>query len=139
MTDESGQEVELQSDRIEIPHESVGTIIGRGGEKVREIQDRTGCRVQVQRENEVEPGQNGRRVHFTGTREQVESAKAIIETAVATRTEPFAMTGDAPRGGGMGGSGEVTVRPPHPSRPPPHACTHSPPCLLVCVRPDGGA
>lgn len=68
---------------MKIPNDKVGTIIGRGGETIRGIQDRTGARIQVP--HDADPGTHPpvRTISITGTSEAAQYAKAEIEQIVA--------------------------------------------------------
>jgi hypothetical protein len=46
----------LLEEQIGVPNGIVGFIIGRGGESIASMQARTGCKVQIQKENEMQPG-----------------------------------------------------------------------------------
>jgi hypothetical protein len=48
----------LLEEQIGVPNGIVGFIIGRGGESIASMQARTGCKVQIQKENEMQPGTN---------------------------------------------------------------------------------
>ena len=58
-----------------VPAGDCGKIIGRGGSKIREMQDRTGCKINVCRDEE---GNGTRRVELSGTDDAVERAKDMI-------------------------------------------------------------
>ncbi|KAK5073207.1 hypothetical protein LTS08_004291 [Lithohypha guttulata] len=73
------------NDTITVPGEAVGMIIGKGGETIREMQDRTGCKINVSPPTgrDIE-----REIGLIGTRNSIEAAKrAILEKvdAVAAR------------------------------------------------------
>jgi len=71
-----GSEVE----KIAIPNNLVGLLIGRSGETVKTLQARTGCLVNIQRESEMAPSATTREVTLTGSREQVDAARREIES-----------------------------------------------------------
>lgn len=65
------------NDKIMVPGEAVGMIIGKGGETIREMQDRTGCKINVSPASgrDIE-----REIGLIGTRNAIEAAKrAILE------------------------------------------------------------
>ncbi|KAK5072355.1 hypothetical protein LTR70_010468 [Exophiala xenobiotica] len=65
------------NDTIMVPGEAVGMIIGKGGETIREMQDRTGCKINVSPASgrDIE-----REIGLIGTRNAIEAAKrAILE------------------------------------------------------------
>ena len=68
---------------IEIPNEKVGLLIGRGGSNIRELELRTGCRVQivhtVTRAGRFEP----RPIEITGTSPQFEAIRKLIADKLA--------------------------------------------------------
>jgi len=66
------------SEEMYVPSALVGVIIGRGGEKIRELQILSGASIQMQREIEMEPGQEGRRLTIRGQKEKIEKAKELI-------------------------------------------------------------
>lgn len=65
------------NDAIHVPGEAVGMIIGKGGETIREMQDRTGCKINVSPASgrDIE-----REIGLIGTRNAIDAAKrAILE------------------------------------------------------------
>jgi len=71
---ESGTEI------LEIPDSSVGLVIGRGGEQIAQIQLQSGCKVQMA---QAGTPQGTRHVTLTGTGQQMEQAKAMINDVVS--------------------------------------------------------
>lgn len=67
-------------DAIFVPNEAVGMIIGKGGETIREMQNTTGCKINVSQQ--PQPGQSEREIELVGTREAINQAKAAIEDKV---------------------------------------------------------
>ncbi|KAG9249030.1 hypothetical protein BJ878DRAFT_199912 [Calycina marina] len=62
--------------QIMVPHATVGLIIGRGGETIRDLQERSGCHVNIVGEQK---NVNGLRpVNLIGTREAAARAKDLI-------------------------------------------------------------
>lgn len=70
-----GNEVE----KLPIPNNLVGLLIGRSGETVRALQSRSGCLINIQRESDMDPSSPTREVTLTGSREQVDMARREIE------------------------------------------------------------
>eukprot|EP00127_Corallochytrium_limacisporum_P002246 Clim_evm34s109 gene=Clim_evmTU34s109 len=106
------------SETIEVPMRLVGLIIGRGGEKIREIQDRSRCNIQVQQTG-LPPGATTKPVIITGkSHDDVSRAKQIIDEAIDEDTGPRGMNrvGSRSTAGSveMGGYGEVTYEMPIP-------------------------
>ncbi|KAF9159896.1 hypothetical protein BGX21_002855 [Mortierella sp. AD011] len=81
---------------IQIPSTKVGLVIGRGGETIRDLQDRSGARIAVTPPHDH--SSPSRTVSITGDDGAIERAKAFIEEIVNDM---------APRGnyGGSGGGG----------------------------------
>jgi predicted PilT family ATPase len=67
---------------ISIPAFRVGLVIGRGGETIRDLQDRSGARIAISPDNM--PGSTEREVTITGSDAAVQQAKALIEEVVAS-------------------------------------------------------
>ncbi|PAA69796.1 hypothetical protein BOX15_Mlig004678g1 [Macrostomum lignano] len=79
-----------------IPDRLVGLMIGKGGESINRLQDESGARIQISTDNSGPQ----RQVTITGTQEQVERARQLMDTIVA----------NAERSGGEGGSGGTSSR-----------------------------
>lgn len=71
------------NDTIMVPGEAVGMIIGKGGETIREMQDRTGCKINVSPASgrDIE-----REIGLIGTRNAIEAAKRAILDKVDAAT-----------------------------------------------------
>ncbi|PGG99150.1 far upstream element-binding protein [Blastomyces parvus] len=96
--------------RIMVPDRTVGLIIGRGGETIRDLQERSGCHVNIVNENKSINGL--RPVNLIGSPEATERAKNLIleivesdtrQLANPTQREPRPPFGGDPSGGGPGG------------------------------------
>ncbi|PNS20989.1 Far upstream element-binding protein 1 [Sphaceloma murrayae] len=97
--------------QILVPDKTVGLIIGRGGETIRDLQDRSGCHVNIVGENK---SINGRRpVNLIGTNQAADKAEAliweIVDSDERTQSEragrPAAPPSRDPFMGGGGASG----------------------------------
>eukprot|EP00745_Piridium_sociabile_P014797 TRINITY_DN21806_c1_g1_i1.p1 TRINITY_DN21806_c1_g1~~TRINITY_DN21806_c1_g1_i1.p1 ORF type:complete len:228 (+),score=44.67 TRINITY_DN21806_c1_g1_i1:75-686(+) len=77
-----------------------GKIIGRGGSKIRELQDQTGCKIMVSRDDE---GNGQRRVELSGPDDAIDLAVEIINQILES--------GDRSSSGGGGGGGGGDRRP----------------------------
>ncbi|PWW73802.1 hypothetical protein C7212DRAFT_220849, partial [Tuber magnatum] len=103
--------------QILVPDRTVGLIIGRGGETIRDIQDKSGCHVNIVGEAKSQNGQ--RPVNLIGSPQAAEDAKRlimeIVESDNAGTGPPPGMSrpdrGGAPGGGG-GGRLTETIRVP---------------------------
>jgi len=72
------------SRQILVPDKTVGLIIGRGGETIRDLQDRSGCHVNIVGENKSVDGR--RPVNLIGTQEAADAAEALIWEIVESDT-----------------------------------------------------
>ncbi|KAI9824554.1 MAG: hypothetical protein M1832_001643 [Thelocarpon impressellum] len=75
------------NDSIRVPSEAVGMIIGKGGETIKDMQNTTGCKINVSQQSG--PGETDREIGLVGSRDAIEQAKRAIEEKV-----------DVVRGGG---------------------------------------
>lgn len=88
---------EVIEEMIGIPNAFVGFIIGKGGESITSMQRKTGCRVQIQKEHEMEPGSTQRIITLVAsTPEAISMCRSIIEDMVQER----AKLNEQSRGGG---------------------------------------
>lgn len=67
-------------DAVYVPNEAVGMIIGKGGETIREMQNSTGCKINVSQQ--PRPGEADREIELVGTRDAINRAKRAIEDKV---------------------------------------------------------
>lgn len=96
---------EVIEEKIGIPNGFVGFIIGKGGESITSMQRKSGCRVQIQKEHEMEPGSTQRIITLTGsTQESISMCRGIIEDMVQERARLNQEQGGG-RGGGFSSSG----------------------------------
>eukprot|EP00033_Pygsuia_biforma_P000308 GCRY01000376.1.p1 GENE.GCRY01000376.1~~GCRY01000376.1.p1 ORF type:complete len:533 (-),score=114.54 GCRY01000376.1:961-2559(-) len=75
MTNPSNNTLEIM-----IPNSTVGLVIGRGGETIKDIMNRSGCKVQV--DQHPPPEATERRVELTGHPGNVEIAKRLVMAKV---------------------------------------------------------
>ncbi|XP_022865388.1 far upstream element-binding protein 1 isoform X2 [Olea europaea var. sylvestris] len=86
---------------MKIPNNKVGLVIGKGGEAIKDMQARSGARIQVIPLH-LPPGDTSkeRTVQIDGTREQIEAAKLLVnEVTSENRSRNPAMTGGYPQQG----------------------------------------
>ena len=77
---------EVVEEKIGVPNGVVGFIIGKGGESITSMQRKSGCRVQIQKEHEMESGTTQRIITLIGaTQESVSMCRGIIEDMVKER------------------------------------------------------
>eukprot|EP00252_Welwitschia_mirabilis_P021639 TRINITY_DN5599_c0_g1_i2.p1 TRINITY_DN5599_c0_g1~~TRINITY_DN5599_c0_g1_i2.p1 ORF type:complete len:355 (-),score=54.13 TRINITY_DN5599_c0_g1_i2:45-1109(-) len=69
--------------QIKVPNNRVGLIIGKGGESIKNMQSKSGARIQLIPLH-LPPGDTSteRNVHITGTRKQIEHAQQLITEIV---------------------------------------------------------
>jgi len=63
------------NDTIMVPSDSVGMIIGKGGETIKEMQNSTGCKINV---SQASGADIEREIGLVGTRQAIEDAKRAI-------------------------------------------------------------
>jgi len=70
-----------QGDKLEmmIPNSRTGAVIGKGGETIRSLQQRSGAYINIQGDRDVQPGSSDRLCTITGPKESCEAAKRLIE------------------------------------------------------------
>ncbi|KAI0483968.1 hypothetical protein GGR56DRAFT_611708 [Xylariaceae sp. FL0804] len=68
------------NDSIYVPSEAVGMIIGKGGETIREMQNSTGCKINVSQSSGA--GEVEREIGLVGSRDAINRAKNAIEDKV---------------------------------------------------------
>lgn len=68
------------NDTVYVPSDAVGMIIGKGGDTIREMQNTTGCKINVVQSSR--PGETERKVDLIGTHESIAQAKLAIEEKV---------------------------------------------------------
>ncbi|KAL9948939.1 hypothetical protein D7B24_007476 [Verticillium nonalfalfae] len=88
------------NDTIHVPSEAVGMIIGKGGETIREMQNNTGCKINVAQSSG--PGEVEREIALIGSRESITQAKAAIEEKVDAVRQKSGGGGGGRDGGGRG-------------------------------------
>lgn len=110
----------LHEEHIYCPNGIVGYIIGRGGEAITSMQRRTGCKVQIQKEFEMQ-AQNMKERKITliaADLSQIEACKSIIMDMIEERTRQLtsgSSSSSQTASAGMGGgsttmTGEEKVR-----------------------------
>lgn len=68
---------------LSVPNEKVGLIIGRKGVAIRELQMRSGAKIQVTKDDSSVHTDGTRPVTITGTRAQVEDARSLIAAKIS--------------------------------------------------------
>lgn len=83
---------------MQVPRDLVGYIIGRGGETIRDLQQKSGARIQIVREEPGAAQTPYRHVSIAGADDAIETAKDLVQKLIDER-----MNGGRDYGGGMGG------------------------------------
>jgi len=92
------------TETMKVPIEAVGMIIGKGGETIKEMQNSTGCRINVSSQfNQNDPE---REITLAGSRDAVARARQAIDDKVESKTQRGGRGGGG-GGGGGGGSGHA--------------------------------
>ncbi|KAL5713263.1 hypothetical protein ACHQM5_015355 [Ranunculus cassubicifolius] len=95
--------------QIPVPNEKVGLIIGKGGETIKNMQTRSGARIQLLPQHLSEGDQTKERtVRVTGDKKQIELARDLINEVMSQPVKPL------PHSGG-GGHNQQGYRPRGPS------------------------
>jgi len=68
------------NDSIFVPSEAVGMIIGKGGETIKDMQNTTGCKINVTQSSG--PGEVEREIGLVGSQQAIMAAKRAIEDKV---------------------------------------------------------
>ncbi|KAL5982855.1 hypothetical protein ACLOJK_016933 [Asimina triloba] len=70
--------------QIQVPYEKVGLIIGKGGETIKNLQTKTGARIQVILQNLPEGDMSKERtIRVTGTKDQIQNARELIKDVLS--------------------------------------------------------
>lgn len=88
--------------QMTVPSHRVGLIIGKGGETIRELQDRSGARIMIAPDGGNDTATGERPIQITGDEEAIRKAKAMLEDLVTNGVRPS-------QAGMMGGRNTVTI------------------------------
>jgi len=86
------------TDTMRVPIDAVGMIIGKGGETIKEMQNSTGCRINVS--SQFNPNDQEREISLAGSRDAIARARQAIDEKVEASLNK---SRGGPRGGGGGG------------------------------------
>ncbi|XP_017247069.1 uncharacterized protein LOC108218580 [Daucus carota subsp. sativus] len=80
--------------QIQVPNEKVGLIIGKGGETIKNLQTRSGARIQLIPQHLPEGDQSKERtVRVTGDKKQIELAREMIKEVMDQMVRPSSISG----------------------------------------------
>ena len=82
-TDEDGPAEDECALKLLVNNSDAGSVIGKGGAKIAQLQDSTGARCRLSRSGEFFPGTKKRVILLTGTLEAVTSCQAMILTQLS--------------------------------------------------------
>lgn len=89
---------------IEVPNDKVGLVIGRAGCTIKELETRSGCRVQITPDSLWQGKQVPRPIQLQGYQQQIDYCKTLVSEKVGVGVE--ALTSNQTfNGGSSGGSG----------------------------------
>ena len=103
---------DMLEEQIGVPNGVVGYLIGRGGETITSMQARSGCKIQIQKEHELQPGQTQRIITLSApNKESIDQCRGMIESMVQDRIRAAggSTTAVVTSSGGTGGTKEVKV------------------------------
>ena len=93
--DPYGTSAPKETEHIHVPSEAVGMIIGKGGETIKEMQNNSGCKINV---SQPQGADITRPIELIGSRMAIGHAKRLIDEKVGTVREK--------QGGGRGGQSQ---------------------------------
>lgn len=99
-------EIELPPMKLWVKDRDAGRVIGRGGETVRDVMEKTGADIKVQKSEEMRPGEAEREIKIFGQKEQQEQALQLVLAEVGWARGEDAMLKEPPE-------------PQEPPKPPP--------------------
>ncbi|XP_042484594.1 far upstream element-binding protein 2-like isoform X2 [Macadamia integrifolia] len=80
--------------QLQVPNEKVGLIIGKGGETIKNLQTRSGARIQLIPQHLPEGDQSKERtVRVTGNKKQIEMAREMIKEVMSQPVRPSPHSG----------------------------------------------
>lgn len=93
---------------IQVPNDMVGTVIGRGGETIKMMQQASGCHIKVDQQNTSGPMRD---IFLQGDPQQAETANSMIMNLIQQKQQQRSQMGGGMmgRGGGAGGGGGAMV------------------------------
>ncbi|XP_072038598.1 heterogeneous nuclear ribonucleoprotein K-like isoform X2 [Amphiura filiformis] len=91
----------ITSQQVTIPKDLAGSIIGQGGQRIRQIRQDSNAKIKI---DEPQPGSNDRIITITGTQEQITNAQYLLQRSVKQGS------GYGKQGGGGGGGGSGGYR-----------------------------
>ncbi|XP_022861691.1 far upstream element-binding protein 2-like [Olea europaea var. sylvestris] len=78
-----GSESQVLSQKMEVPNDKVGVLIGKAGDTIRSLQDNSGAKIQIVRDADADPRSISRPVELIGTLENITKAEKLIKDVIA--------------------------------------------------------
>ncbi|KAL2919549.1 hypothetical protein HK105_201196 [Polyrhizophydium stewartii] len=91
---------------IQVPTANVGLIIGKGGETIKVLQQRSNARITVAKEHEMEPGSTTRNITLAGTESSIASAQQLITEIIQQQQFQRQVAAYGPPPGGFSSFGQ---------------------------------
>ena len=96
---------------VQVPGGVVGFIIGRGGENITSMQAKTGAKVQIQKEHELQPGQTMRTITLSApTQAALEACREIVVKMVQEKAGTNFAVGGSSAAASTTSSGNMSSR-----------------------------
>ncbi|KAL6983199.1 hypothetical protein U1Q18_016591 [Sarracenia purpurea var. burkii] len=76
-------ETQTMSQKMEVPNNKVGVLIGKSGDTIRFLQLNSGAKIQITRDADADPYSATRLVELIGTMESVNKAERLIKDVIA--------------------------------------------------------
>ena len=95
---------------MEVPNHVVGTIIGRGGETIASIQAQTNCKLQIQKEQDMVPGQVHRIITMSANSQAaIDACQSIVQSLVNERIQKMNAGGNHYQGNNNNASSNIVL------------------------------
>ena len=69
---------------MRIPNQMIGKVIGRGGARIKELKDKSGCKISIAKESRY--GEQTTEVTLQGSSEEISVAKELISEIVVSNS-----------------------------------------------------
>ncbi|KAH9254528.1 hypothetical protein BASA81_007470 [Batrachochytrium salamandrivorans] len=89
----------MNTAHVRVPTAHVGLVIGKGGETIKSLQQRSGARITVAKESEMESGATARLVTISGNEQSVATAQHLINEIIQHQQFQRVTTYGPPPGG----------------------------------------
>ncbi|GAA0152046.1 RNA metabolism protein [Lithospermum erythrorhizon] len=83
VNDQHEVDTETVTQKMEVPNNRVGVLIGKAGDTIRYLQYNSGAKIQITRDVETDPHSTSRLVELIGTLESIKKAEKLIKDVIA--------------------------------------------------------